>query len=168
MFCHDCNIEEAFHASSTWQPVSDATGRNSVPLIIWFAFFVLFSLHCFFVCFFFWGGVHCRIGVMSWFPMFCRTRLFKSWVFVFITITISFSCDSFLYFVHLTSSWTFIDLSEFLHYTCMSEYSRTNWNLGTSVSSTNNADRHDITEILLKLTFNTLTITIVFLLSDFK
>jgi hypothetical protein len=34
--------------------------------------------------------------------------------FVFITITISFSCDSFLYFVHLLSSWTFIDLSEFL------------------------------------------------------
>jgi hypothetical protein len=52
--------------------------------------------------------------MVSWFPMFCRTRLFKSWVFVFITITISFSCDSFLYFVHLTSSWTFIDLSEFL------------------------------------------------------
>ena len=31
--------------------------------------------------------------------------------------------------------------------------------LGTAVSSTNKTDRHDITEIVLKVTFNTITLT---------
>ena len=32
--------------------------------------------------------------------------------------------------------------------------------LGTPVSSTNNSDRHDIAEILLKMVLNTITLTI--------
>jgi hypothetical protein len=45
---------------SVHRRVSDAKSRNSIPLILLFAFFVLFSLHWFFfVCFdlIFWGGV---------------------------------------------------------------------------------------------------------------
>jgi hypothetical protein len=33
------------------------------------------------------------------------------------------------------------------------------FSLGTLVSSTNKTDRHDITEIVLKVTLNTLTLT---------
>jgi hypothetical protein len=42
---------------------------------------------------------------------------------------------------------------------------------GTPVSSTNKTDRHDITEILLKVTLNTLTLTLkktIYLLYGFQ
>ena len=141
----------------------------------------MLSLYCFLcidfflfvlILFFGVGWVHCRVGVMSWFPMSCQTKSSNSWLMVGVVCChyncYYLSCDSLLYFVHLTSSWKVIDLSEFLHYTWMSAYSKTNWNLGTSIFSANKTDRHDIAEILLKVTLNTITITILCLLSGLK
>jgi hypothetical protein len=52
------------------------------------------------------GWVHCRVGVMSWFPMSCQTRLSNSWLmvrFVFFCCHYNSYC-LFLWFIALLCS----------------------------------------------------------------
>ena len=132
---------------------------NLIPLIMFFVSFVVFSLHCLI-----WeeGWVHCKVGVMSWFPMSCQTRLSNSWLMVrgFFLLSLQFLLPFLVMHCSTLLIWRqaenlSIRVNSYITLVCLNIQQQAEiWVL--------------ITVILLKVALNTITITIVCLLSGLK